>query len=47
MFSKKSIFEWNKYESNIRGLEMVLKVREILEGESGEISLKSGIELRD
>lgn len=28
---KKSIFDWTKYEANIRGLELVLRVREILQ----------------
>jgi hypothetical protein len=40
--SAQSIFEWTKYDSNVRGLEMVLKVKEALdETNKGMLSLSS------
>lgn len=41
-----SIFEWTKYESNVRGLELVLKIKEALDDNNkGMLSLVSAQDL--
>jgi len=43
---KKSIFQWSKYEDNIKGLEVILRLREALEGWNGGTSWKSAGEIQ-
>jgi len=43
-----SLFEWTKYESNVRGLEVVLKVKEALDDTNkGSLSLSNAMELQN
>ncbi|KAL4496465.1 hypothetical protein ABPG72_014695 [Tetrahymena utriculariae] len=38
---KKSIFEWNKYEANIQGLELAIQIKEIIQINQEELNKES------